>query len=251
LKRIIVLSGKGGTGKTTIAVSLAFALADRGYSVGICDVDLTGPDVPKLLGISDEMTTEGDMLKPIKVGSVAVSSLALMVPEHSPILWRGEIEYSAVIHLITRTNWGKIDFLIIDAPPGSGSPVQGVLKEIKLDGAIVVTMPSILASGDAVRIVEALAENQVPILGEIRNFTHFKCECGRVHRIFSENFDLGIPLLGEIPIDPKVAETHIINDFDWMVDRVLLALRKPTILPKRKKSFKRIALEIFLKKFLR
>jgi len=251
LKRIIILSGKGGTGKTTIAVSLALALADRKYSVGICDVDLTGPDVPKLLGIEEEMTTEEEMLKPVKARNILVSSLGLMIPERSPILWKGEIEYDAVIHLITRTNWGNTDFLIIDAPPGSGSPVQGVLKGIKLDGSIVVTMPSILASGDAMRIVEALAEYQVPVLGEIRNFTHFRCECGRVHRIFSENFDLGIPLLGEIPIDPKVAETHIINDFNWMADRVLLALRKPTMLPRRKKSFKRIALEIFLKKFLR
>jgi len=247
VKTILVLSGKGGTGKTTVACSLAVALSRR-YRVGIADVDLSGPDVPRLLNVQGEVIGRSERLQPVRHEGLLINSLAFMIPKGCPLLWNGKQMYEAAVQLIKRTDWGDLDFLIIDAPPGCDQPVQAMLREVKPDGAIVVTLPSALAQEDAARILEALAKNEVPLLGEVKNFTHFKCDnCGKVHRVFPDEFSLGHRVLGDIPLDPRIARDRIINDFGHVVENVLKALEKPIRLRKRRGRMKRALLKLLLK----
>ena len=247
MNKIAVISGKGGTGKTTVAYSLAASLAKRGFKVGILDVDLTGPNLTDILG-KNELDVVNDRFVPASAKDVRYVSLGQIASEGDPVLWTGKDLEAAARQLLERTDWGKLDYLVLDFPPGSGSESQALLP--LMDYALIVTVPSVLAESNVRRIIEMCRETGTPILGLIKNMTRFVCPgCGRESVIFPEDHgfeDLGIPTISEIPLNPKVAREKLINDFP--IGAVLEAMKTPVLLEKRKKSMKRILLELLFKR---
>jgi len=245
--KIAVISGKGGTGKTTVANSLAVSLAKRGFKVGILDVDLTGPNLTDILG-KKELKVVNDRFIPASAKWVRYVSLGQIASEGDPILWSGKDLESAAKQLLERTDWGDLDYIVVDFPPGSGSEPQTLLPI--MDYALIITVPSVLAESNVRRIIEMCRETQTPILGLIKNMTKFVCpECSHEYAIFPEDHsfeDIGIPTLAEIPLNPKVAREKVINEFP--VEKVLEATKKPVLLKKRPKSLKRILLELLSKR---
>jgi len=245
--KIAVISGKGGTGKTTIAYSLATALVQKGSKVGILDIDLTGPNLTDILEKKD-LDIIDDRFIPASVKGVRYVSLGQIASEGDPVLWAGKDLESAARQLLERTDWGDLDYLVIDFPPGSGSESQAILP--LMDYALIVTVPSVLAESNVRRIIEMCRETQTPILGLIKNMTRFICpNCNGESVIFPEDHgfeDLGIPTIAEVPINPKIAREKLINNFP--VARVLEAMKKPVLLERRKKSMKRIMMELLFKR---
>jgi len=229
-RKIFVCSGKGGVGKTTVAVSLAVALARRGYDVGILDGDLTGANVTDCLG-AGELEVRADRFVPARSMGVKYASLAQIASEGDPVLWSGRDLESAAKQLLKRTDWGNLDFLIVDSPPGTGSEPQALLP--LMDFALVVTVPSALSESNVRRVVEMCREAQVPVLGLVKNMTHFECpSCGRRTRLFPEDHGFeGIPVLAELPFRPEVARRKVIDGLD--VDPFLRAMEHPVLLEKR------------------
>jgi ATP-binding protein involved in chromosome partitioning len=247
MKKIAVVSGKGGVGKSTIAVSLALALARRGFKAGVLDADLTGSNIPDMLGKSELKITENDRFIPSFSKGVKYVSLGQLAAEGMPVLWDPKDLRSAARQLMERTDWGEIDFLIFDFPPGFEAETLEMLP--LMDYVLIVTTPSALSKSKVERMVEACREYQIPILGLIKNMTIFACpKCGQEYRIFPEdhNFeDLGIPTIAEFPLNPKVAEEKIVNEFP--VEAVLEAMKNPVLLKKRPKSLRRRMLELIFK----
>lgn len=245
--KIGVISGKGGTGKTTVTYSLATSLTKKGFKVGILDVDLTGPNVCDILG-KDELEVVDDRFVPASAEGVRYVSLGQIASEGHPVLWSGRDLESAAKQLLERTDWGDLDYLVVDFPPGSGSEPQALLP--LMDYALIVTVPSVLAESNVRRVVEMTRETQTPILGLIKNMTKFICpSCKGEHVIFPEDHgfeDMGIPTITEIPLNPKIAREKLINDFP--VDAVLEAMKNPVLLKKRKRSLKRLLLERLFKR---
>ena len=244
--KIGVVSGKGGTGKTTIAYSLAASLAKKGFQVGILDVDLTGPNLTDILG-NNELDVVDDRFIPASAEGVKYVSLGQIASEGDPVLWSGKHLESAARQLLERTDWGDLDYLVVDFPPGSGSETQILLP--LMDYALIVTVPSVLAESNVRRIIEMCRETQTPILGLIKNMTRFVCPgCDREYRIFPEDHsfeDLGIPTISEIPLNPKIAREKLINDFP--ADQVLDAMKKPVLLKKREKKLAKALLKLLLR----
>ena len=242
LVKIGVVSGKGGTGKTTVAYSLATSLAGKGFRVAILDIDLTGPNVADILG-KGSLDVVDDRFIPASAGGLRYVSLGQLASEGDPVLWSGEDLASAARQLLERTTWGDLDHLVVDFPPGSGSESQALLP--LMDYALIVTVPSALAESNVRRIIEMCRETGTPILGLIKNMAGFVCpSCGRRHDIFPEDHgfeDLGIPTIAEVPLDPEVARSKRINHFP--VDAVLEAMENPVRLKRRRRSLKRVLLE--------
>ncbi|RQW81023.1 MAG: ATP-binding protein [Methanothrix sp.] len=212
--KIIIASGKGGVGKSTVSVNLAKALNLKGYRVGVLDADITGPDIPKLLGIEDERLTQGEEgIEPANAGGIKVASMALVLSDRdSPVVWRGPMKMAAIKQFIQEVNWGDLDFLLIDLPPGTSDEPISVLQLIPdLAGAIIVTTPqevSLLDSRKAVNMVKAM---KLPVLGIVENMSGLICpHCGEAINIFSAGGgqrmadEMDVPFLGAIPIDPKI-----------------------------------------------
>lgn len=212
--KIIIASGKGGVGKSTISVNLARALQLKGFRVGILDADITGPDIPKLLGIEEQKLTQGpDGINPADADGIKAASMALILSSRdSPVVWRGPMKMAAIKQFIQDVNWGRLDFLLIDLPPGTSDEPLSVLQLIpELEGAIIVTTPqdvSLLDSRKAVNMVKGM---KIPILGIVENMSGFKCpHCQETINIFSTGGgremaeEMDVPFLGSIPIDPKV-----------------------------------------------
>jgi len=240
------LSGKGGVGKTVVACSLALALAKKGHSVGVLDSDLTGSNIPDILG-KTELDVVGDKFIPTEAKGVRYVSLGQIASEGMPVLWEEKDLKSACKQLLERTDWGDLDYLVCDFPPGTESEIQGLLP--LMDYALIVSVPSMLAESKVRRMIECCREYQVPILGVIMNMTKFVCECGREHRIYPEDHsfeDVGIPTIAEVPLNPKIAKEKVINEFP--VEEVLQAMKKPVLLERREKSLKRIMLELLFKR---
>lgn len=246
LVKIGVISGKGGTGKTTVAYSLASALEEKGVRVGILDVDLTGPNLTDILE-KKEIDVINDSFIPASAEGMRYISLGHIASEGLPVLWSGKDMESAARQLLERTIWGDLDYLVVDFPPGSGSEAQSLLP--LMDYALIVTVPSALAESNVRRIIEMCRETGTPILGLIKNMAGFVCShCGQEYDIFPEdhNFeDMGIPTIAEIPLSPEVASSKKINHFP--VDAVLEAMKNPVIL-KRKRSLKRVLLDLIFKR---
>ena len=242
-----MISGKGGTGKTTVAYSLAASLDKRDFKVGVLDVDLTGPNLTDILG-KKEIDVVDDRFIPASAKGVRYVSLGQIASEGDPVLWSGKDLESAAKQLLERTVWGDLDYLVVDFPPGSGSEPQALLP--LMDYALIVTVPSVLAESNVRRVIEMCRETGTPILGLIKNMTRFICpECSRESIIFPEDHsfeDLGIPTISEIPLHPKIAKEKLINDFP--VDAILEAIKNPVLLEKRGKSMKRILLELIFKR---
>ncbi len=216
---IIVISGKGGVGKSTVSSNLALALAMKGYETGLMDIDITGPNIPKMFNIEDEqlMANEKKQLIPIIVPPrLKVMSMAFLLPSKDvPVMWRGPIKMSAVQQFIEDVNWGKLDYLVIDMPPGTGDEALSIVQLIpKADGMVVVTTPQQVALLDSRKSVGFAAETKIPIIGIIENMSGFVCpHCGEVTDIFKTGGgeatakEMNIQFLGKVPIEPEVVES--------------------------------------------
>jgi len=244
--KIVVGSGKGGVGKSTVAVNLAAALQSRGYKVGILDADITGPDIPKLLGIEDMRLVGGaNGLIPADAGGLKVISMALLLKSRdSPVVWRGPMKMAALKQFLSDVNWGDLDFLIVDLPPGtSDEPISIVQLIPDLDGAIIVTTPQEVALLDSRKAVNMFLMMNVPVLGIIENMSGLVCpHCGEAIDVFKRGNgqkaarDLGVAFLGAIPLDADIGRlgdmgqtfakgrTLAAQAFDKVVDTVLVRL---------------------------
>lgn len=203
---IAVASGKGGVGKTTAAVNLALALLKRGAKVGLMDGDIYGPNVPLMLGVSNEVRPRVDdqeKLIPIEVQGLKMISMGVLVPADQPMIWRGPMLHSAVTQFVQKVNWGELDFLLVDLPPGTGDVQLSLSQVVPLAGAVIVTTPQEVALMDVRKGVAMFRKTNVPILGVIENMTGEIFGRGGGRKA-AEQF--GVPFLGEIPLDKRVRE---------------------------------------------
>ena len=208
VKKIIAISsGKGGVGKSTIAVNLAIALKNLKYNVGILDADIYGPSIPKMIGILEKPKSEdGINLIPIKKFNLQCMSIGFMVSEETPMIWRGPMVASTIKTFANKVLWDNVDFLIIDMPPGTGDALLTFSQEIDIDGAVIITTPQDIAIIDVKRGIEMFKRTNVKILGIIENMTSFTSNDGVEHFIFGKDGakniadKFNIELLGQIPI---------------------------------------------------
>jgi len=209
VKKIIAISsGKGGVGKSTIAVNLAIALKNLKYNVGILDADIYGPSIPKMMGILEKPKSEdGVNLIPIKKFNIQCMSIGFMISEDTPMIWRGPMVSSTIKTFTGKVLWENIDFLIIDMPPGTGDALLTFSQEIDIDGAVIITTPQDIAIIDVKRGIEMFKKTNVKIIGIIENMTSFTSGDGVEHFIFGKDGGkniankFNIELLGQIPID--------------------------------------------------
>ena len=214
-KVIAVMSGKGGVGKSSVTACLAAALQRAGKKVGVLDADLTGPSIPKLFGIHERAVATPMGIAPVETetGIKLMSLNLLTADETDPVIWRGPVIAGVLQQFWKDVSWGELDVLLIDMPPGTGDVAITVFQSLPVDGILMVTSPQQLASMIVTKAVKMAQEMNVPILGLIENFSGFKCpDCGSVHAIFGQSHageiakQYDIPLLGQLPIDPAIAE---------------------------------------------
>ncbi|MCL2143021.1 MAG: Mrp/NBP35 family ATP-binding protein [Methanomassiliicoccaceae archaeon] len=213
---IIVMSGKGGVGKSTVSSNLAMALAMKGHRTGLMDIDIHGPNIPKMLGLEDAvMTVEDDKLQPVTAAhGLKVMSMAFLLPEKdAPVAWRGPVKMGAIRQFIEDVAWGELDHLVVDMPPGTGDEAISIIQLIpKADGMVVVTTPQDVALLDSRKSIVFGAQVKVPIIGIVENMSGFICpHCGERSDIFKTGggertaSEMNIQFLGRIPIEPAVA----------------------------------------------
>ena len=207
-KIIAVSSGKGGVGKSTVAVNLAIALKNLKYNVGILDADVYGPSIPKMMGISEKpKSDDGLNLIPIKKFDIQCMSIGFMVSEETPMIWRGPMVASTIKTFTNKVLWDNVDYLIIEMPPGTGDALLTFSQEIDIDGEVIVTTPQDIAIIDVKRGIEMFKRTNVKILGIIENMTSFTSDDGVEHFIFGKDggkniaSKFNIELLGQIPIN--------------------------------------------------
>ena len=211
---IAVASGKGGVGKSTTAVNLALGLRDLGLRVGLLDADIYGPSIPKLLAIREKpQTVGGTRLKPIERYGMPVMSIGLLIEEETPMIWRGPMVMSALTQMLREVEWGALDVLVVDMPPGTGDAQLTMAQQVPLKGAVIVSTPQDLALIDARRGIAMFRRVNVPVLGIVENMSTFICpHCGTRSDIFGhggarhEAERLGVPFLGEVPLDIVIRE---------------------------------------------
>jgi ATP-binding protein involved in chromosome partitioning len=209
--KIAVASGKGGVGKSTVAVNLAVALAKQGLSVGLLDADIYGPSIPLMLGVNEQPMFDGQKLFPIEKYGVKLMSLGFLVDTNDPVIWRGALVTRALQQLMTDVKWGDLDVMVFDMPPGTGDAQLTLSQSVALDGAVIVSTPQDVALADAVKGVQMFRKVNVPILGIVENMSYFICpHCGGRSEIFDhggvkrECERLGTDILGEIPLDAEI-----------------------------------------------
>ena len=209
---IAVASGKGGVGKTTVAVNLAIALKNLGASVGLLDADVYGPNVPVMLGSSEQPRALDDRtIIPVEAYGLKMISMGLLNPGDKPLVWRGPMLHSVMQQFLRSVRWGQLDYLVVDLPPGTGDVQLSLIQTVSLTGAVVVTTPSIVALADVRRAIEMFRQVNVEILGVVENMSYFACpHCSGRIDVFghgegermAKNF--GLSFLGEIEIDPQI-----------------------------------------------
>jgi ATP-binding protein involved in chromosome partitioning len=212
---IAVASGKGGVGKSTTAANLALGLRDLGLRVGVLDADIYGPSMPKLLAIRGRpQTLGGTRLKPMDGYGLKVMSIGFLVEEETPMIWRGPMVMSALTQMLREVEWGKLDVMVVDMPPGTGDAQLTMAQQVPLKGAVIVSTPQDLALIDARRGIAMFRRVDVPVLGIVENMSYFLCpQCGTRSDIFGhggariEAERLGVPFLGEVPLDMAIRET--------------------------------------------
>jgi len=209
---IMVLSGKGGVGKSTVSVNLAYALSNHGFRVGLLDLDMHGPNIPKMLGIEDhKLAMIGERIEPVHItGKLSVISMAFLLPDTStPIIWRGPMKMAAIQQFLSEVNWGSLDYLVVDLPPGTGDEALTIAQLApNLRGAVIVTTPQDVATMDARKSVKFIQKLDVPVLGIIENMSGMICpHCKEQIDLFGKGGgkkiadELAVPFLGSIPID--------------------------------------------------
>jgi len=211
---IAVASGKGGVGKSTTAVNLALGLRDLGLKVGMLDADIYGPSLPKLLAIREKpQTIGGTRLKPIERYGLTVMSIGFLIDEETPMIWRGPMVMSAITQMLREVEWGTLDVMVVDMPPGTGDAQLTMAQQVPLKGAVIVSTPQDLALIDARRGVAMFKRVNVPVLGVVENMSYFLCpSCGTRSDIFGhggahkEAERLGVPFLGEVPLHMTIRE---------------------------------------------
>ncbi len=213
---ILVLSGKGGVGKTTVAANLAYALSNHGYSTGLMDLDIHGPNIPKMLGIEDHRlaSSDGKSIEPVRVtGTLSVVSMAFLLPEkNTPVVWRGPMKMTAIRQFLEDVNWGDLDYLVVDLPPGTGDEALTIAQLApNIAGAVIVTTPQDMAVLDSSKAVLFVKNMGLKVLGVIENMSGLVCpHCGEEIDLFGTGGgekaaeDLGVPYLGSIPLDPEM-----------------------------------------------
>ncbi|MDK2975350.1 MAG: ATP-binding protein involved in chromosome partitioning [Methanofollis sp.] len=212
---ILVLSGKGGVGKTTVSVNLAEALSNHGRNVGLLDLDIHGPNVPKMVGAEGQkLTVMGDKIEPIHItGTLSVVSMEFLLPDaDTPVIWRGPMKMSAIKQFLEDVNWGPLDYLIVDLPPGTGDEALTIAQLApNIKGAVVVTTPQEVSTMDSKKAVKFVQKLDLPVIGIIENMSGLICpECGTEIDIFGKGGgkkaaeELDVPYLGAIPIDPEM-----------------------------------------------
>jgi len=216
--KIIVLSGKGGVGKSTVSVNLAFALSQKNYKVGLLDSDFHGPSIPKILGIEDKKPTNSPIgFNPISVTpNLKVMSMGFLLHDNdSPIIWRGPMKMGAIKQFIGEVDWGELDYLIVDLPPGTGDEPLSIAQLIPhSDGAVIVTTPQDLAIVSVRNSINFVKKMNMPVIGIIENMSGFTCpHCNKEINIFKTggglktSMDFQIPFLGKVPIDPQIVKS--------------------------------------------
>jgi Mrp family chromosome partitioning ATPase len=209
---ILVLSGKGGVGKSTVSVNLAYALSSHGYNVGLLDLDMHGPNIPKMLGLEDQkLGTLGNKIVPVKVtGSLAVISMAFLLPDTStPIIWRGPMKMAAINQFLTDVEWGSLDYLVVDLPPGTGDEALTIAQLApNVRGAVIVTTPQDVATLDSKKAIKFVEKLGLPVIGIVENMSGMICpHCGEEIDLFGKGGgkkiaeEFSVPFLGAIPID--------------------------------------------------
>jgi ATP-binding protein involved in chromosome partitioning len=209
---IAVASGKGGVGKSTVAVNLAAGLSEMGARVGLFDADVYGPNVPRMLDAEEppKATEEETMVPPEKYG-LKLMSMAFLVGEDDPVIWRGPMVHKVITQLWEDVEWGALDYMVVDLPPGTGDTQLTLLQSVPVTGAVVVTTPQEVALDDARKGLEMFGKHETPVMGIVENMSSFRCpDCGGTHAIFGEDggkefaAEHDMPFLGSIPLDPKV-----------------------------------------------
>ncbi len=214
---IIVMSGKGGVGKSTVSSNLAMSLSMKGFKTGVMDIDITGPNIPKMFAVEDrQLMVENEKLIPVAIPpSLKLMSMAfLLQSKDTPVLWRGPVKMGAIKQFIEDVNWGDLDYLIIDMPPGTGDEALSIVQLIpKADGMVIVTTPQDVALLDSRKSLVFGAETNIPIIGIIENMSGFVCpHCGEVTNIFKSGGgeatakEMNVQFLGRVPIEPGIVD---------------------------------------------
>jgi ATP-binding protein involved in chromosome partitioning len=209
---VAIASGKGGVGKTTVAVNLALALVKLGHKVGLLDADVYGPNVPIMLGTTQEpLATMDKRIIPVEVAGLKMISMGLLNPGDKPMIWRGPMLHSVITQFLRSVQWGELDYLVIDLPPGTGDVQLTLIQTVAVTGAVVVTTPSTVALADVRKAIEMFRQVNVEVLGVVENMSTFACpHCGKPIDIFGHGEGAktaqayGVPVLGEIEIDPRI-----------------------------------------------
>jgi ATP-binding protein involved in chromosome partitioning len=210
---IAVGAGKGGVGKSTTAVNLAVALQRKGARVGLMDADVYGPNVPRMMGVNAPPPVVDEKIIPLEAHGVKLISLGFLIERDQPAIWRGPIVMKIVTQFLRDVAWGQLDYFLVDMPPGTGDAQLSLVQATHVHGAIIVTTPQDVSTGDALRGAKMFQRVNVPVLGIVENMSWFECpHCGKPTAIFGTGGgkrladELELPLLGEIPLDPRVHE---------------------------------------------
>jgi len=213
---IAVGSGKGGVGKSTIAASLAYGLSRAGSRVGLMDADVYGPSIPHMLGATRRPQIVDQRIQPVMVDGLAVMSMGFLVPPEEAVIWRGPMLHGAITQFLRDTDWGNLDYLIIDLPPGTGDISLTLSQLLPLTGAVVVCTPQDVALLDATKAITMFRKLNIDVLGMVENMSFFQCpDCGNRHEIFGHggaqrrSNEMGVPFLGEVPLN---AQLRVLGD---------------------------------------
>ena len=214
LGRIIaVSSGKGGVGKSTVAVNMAVSLAKQGARVGLMDADIYGPNLPRMMGVSEAPAVRDEKIQPLLAYGVKVISIGLLIERDQPAIWRGPIIMKVITQFLRDVAWGQLDYFFVDMPPGTGDAQLSLVQATQVHGGVVVTTPQLVAVGDALRGVRMFERVGVPVLGIVENMSYLENpETGKPIAVFGSGGgqaladEVGVPLLGQIPLDPRVVE---------------------------------------------
>jgi ATP-binding protein involved in chromosome partitioning len=211
---ILVMSGKGGVGKSTVASNLALALSRMGHSVGLLDADIYGPSIPTMFGITGQPQSDGKQIQPLERFGIKLMSIGFLLEDpKSAVVWRGPMLHGALLQFLKDVNWGTLDFLLLDLPPGTGDVALTLSQKVRSTGAVIVTTPQEVALQDVYKSVSMAQKVGIPLLGVVENESYFVCDgCEKRHELFGSGGGQSIadfakaPLLGQIPLHPSVRQ---------------------------------------------